>query len=199
MRKFTGVASITFAAAVVCLVAARPCLADDPPSIDSISPIYAEEDQFITIMGSGFGAAPTTDGFLDDASISFPDTTGDDFGYLEFTDITDGGWSAGYGNDSVGLEIQSWSDTEIVVGPFNLGYGTGTWYLSPGDQVEFEIWNSATGSDPDMSGTPQNAGATFYTTVAPEPSSILLMLSGLLALVFVALRRRFGVALFAPR
>jgi hypothetical protein len=201
MRKLAHSAGIAFAVAVALSISALPCFAD--PAITSISPIYAEQYQTITIDGSDFGDAAAflndTTGFADCSSFPCAGTST----ALELNDIT-GGWGAGYGNDGVGLIVDSWSDTQIVLGGFGgsyIAYGPTTFELLEGDQLEIDVWNSDAGSgyndnpnDPFVP-DPSYPVATYDTTVTPEPSSVVLLLTGLLALTFVVLRKRSGAGL----
>lgn len=189
LQRYARAACMAFAMAVVSLLVAHPCFAA-PPIIDSISPIDDGLNQTITIIGSGFGTLSPYEGDSTD---------------IELTDLTDGDWTAGYGNDGVGLNVESWSDTEIVLGGFGgayIPYGPSSgFYLSPGDEVEIEVWNPATGSGEDVNGDPTLPGAEFdaYVIGTPEPPSILLMLSGLLGLTFLATRKRFAANLNGQR
>lgn len=212
LRKFNRVAGIAVAVAVVLLISALPCWAD--PTITSVSTITATQYQTIDISGSGFGDSAD---FLSDGVIvngvfgtcsSFPCSGTSTV--LELNDVT-GGWAAGYGFDGIGLIVDSWSDTEIVLGGLGgsyIGYGPSTFELLVGDQVQIDVWNSVTGSgfndnpnDPFVPDPTYPVGTIDTTVVAPvpEPSSIVLMLSGLLALAFVALRKCFAAGCFQTR
>lgn len=118
------------------------------PNISSITPILAQQNQVITIAGTGFGNAPPS------ALVS---------GNLRITDNTSG-WSAGYIgggiSDMAGVNISSWTDTEIVLTGFTGSYGQGTWSLQPGDQLQIQVWN------------PQSGGsATVYVTVSASTAA----------------------------
>jgi hypothetical protein len=207
---------MAFAMVVVSLLVALPCYAGalPEPNITSVSTIYAEQYQTITITGidllgpgSNFGDAA---GFFSDVVIGGPCSSFPCSGTstaIELNDIT-GGWAAGYGGDGIGIIVDSWTDTQIVLGGFGgsyISYGPTGFELLPGDQLQIDVWNSDYGSNESpSSGQPDPTypvGTIDATVVAatPEPSSIVLMLSGLLALAFVALRKRFGVALAGTR
>ncbi len=217
LRKLARLAGIAFALAVALTISTLPCFAGSlpDPNITSVNPIYAEQDQTITITGvdlvgpgSNFGDAA---GFFSDVVIGGPCSSFPCSGTstaLELNDIT-GGWAAGYGGDGIGLVVDSWTDTQIVLGGFGgsyIPYGPTGFELLVGDQVQIDVWNSDYGSneDPD-SGQPDPTYpvGTYDLTVqevpaaTPEPSSILLMATGLLALAFVVLRKRSRAALIA--
>jgi hypothetical protein len=215
LRRFNRVAGIAAAVAVVLLVSALPCRAD--PTIASVSTIDTNQTQTIDIYGTGFcgGVAancPAPNG------VTFPvnSPSGGLSDYIVFEDYpagttftvngsgdivaSNGPWGAGYGGDIVDLDIESWTDTEIQLGGFTGAYGCcGT--LNAGDQALFEVGSYSSGPLPDPGTAIIAAQSNISTVVAPvpEPSSIVLMLSGLLALAFVALRKRFGVAFAGTR
>ena len=118
--------------------------------ITSISQVLAQQNQTITITGSGFGTqAPYTG----------------DSSHIVLFDVTVGNWSAGYAgscfqgacNDEVGLVVTSWTDTQIVLGGFTGAWGVNNWNLNRGDIVRLYIWNANSGNGP----------ATITTTVGP--------------------------------
>lgn len=114
------------------------------PFITSISSMLPTKNQTILIYGSGFGSQS---GY-----------TNRDNPYILVHDITRG-WNAGYasGNvllarqvrdsDQITLNIDSWTDSKIVVTGFAGAYGGG-WSLHDKDKVEILIWNPQTGEGP---------------------------------------------------
>ena len=143
-------------------------------------------DPTITVYGSGFGTEPT-------GIVAYPGSTaarsGEDYGptALSFHDMGPLGFDAGQskatGQDLIGLVISEYTDTEIV---FTLGpIYTKTYYpddiyaIQPGDSFDVEV-----------------AGAispTFALTPTPEPSTLALLVSGLLLPVAAQLRSRRAV------
>jgi hypothetical protein len=106
-----------------------------PPSISGVAFTGTPADPTITVTGSNFGAFPP---------IGTPETcqagdTGDDYGAsgLSFTDVTQGGWTAGQAGDCIGLIVTSWSSTQVV-------YGFGNEYanypqVQSGDQIQAQV------------------------------------------------------------
>lgn len=125
--------------------------------------------QTINITGSGFG--------------SHAPYNGDSY-YIQITDVTKN-WNAGYcdptlnppGNpnsclplvgvspsDAIGLNIASWTDTNIQITGFTASYGQNNWTLDSGDQVQVEVWNAQT------SAGPASYTTTVTTPVPPSPT-----------------------------
>jgi hypothetical protein len=74
-----------------------------------------------------------------------------DSAYLQIWDLT-GKWSAGLDNksqdDTVWLDVKSWSDEKILISGFTGGYGEKYWVLHKGDKLKISVWNPQTGSGP---------------------------------------------------
>ncbi len=115
------------------------------PTISSVSQISTNTVQKIIIKGSGFGDIPPQTMSLGDGSI---DTVGS--GSTPVIQVhNDGwyGWEAGTqdgpttGADSIGVLLDSWSDTEIVLGGFGsaLNDGSGQWQLLAGDPMRIVV------------------------------------------------------------
>ena len=126
------------------------------PVITSVSAVAAQQTQTITINGTGFGSRAAYTG--NSSFISFRDATT--------------GVQAGYGSDSVTLVISSWTDSQIVLGGFAGAYG-GSYSLSPGDQIQLNLFNPQTGSGP---GACNNifvgGGATVCSAVSPAATPV---------------------------
>ena len=139
------------------------------PNITSISEMTTQQYQTITIQGSGFGThAPYTG----------------DSPYIQLNDLTKN-WQAGYSiyNDWVTLIVSSWTDSEITLGGFAGKWGLYNWTLDNGDKIRIGVSNPQSGLGPSFG----------YTTVAtPEPSSLMLLGSGVLGLAGV-IRRKFSL------
>jgi hypothetical protein len=111
-------------------------LSGSTPSISKVTSIKAKQYQKIVISGSGFGTTSPYNGDSD---------------YLQIWDLT-GKWSAGLKNstqdDSVWLDVTSWSDDKIVITGFTGDYGQSYWKLKKHDQLEINVWNWQTDSGP---------------------------------------------------
>jgi DNA-binding winged helix-turn-helix (wHTH) protein len=110
---------------------------DGVPTISSVSPIVPQPRQRIVIRGNGFGL-----------HVPFART---DSPYLAIGDETKG-WAAGrlvpHNWDEVMLDVESWTDKEIVLAGFSGDYGKKGWELAEGDKVLVRVWNPQTGYGP---------------------------------------------------
>ncbi|MCL4449585.1 MAG: IPT/TIG domain-containing protein [Actinobacteria bacterium] len=155
------------------------------PQITSVSFSGSGATTQMTVNGSGFGSAPTQLGsgpFTGDINqFEFVDWRWYDCGSGSNTTNNEGigqgsfmagfnGWGASNPNadlpNSVTLNYQSWSNTQIVVNGFSSSYGQGCNLLSPGDPISITVWNS---SDTSATG-PQTTWAT--SSELPVISSI---------------------------
>ena len=109
----------------------------DEVRVDSVTPILPQPRQKIVIKGIGFGL-----------HVRYFRT---DSPYLSIRDKTLG-WGAGrlipQNWDAVMVDVESWTDTEIVVSGFSGEYGQNGWKLNPGDLVEVAVWNPQSGVGP---------------------------------------------------
>ena len=107
------------------------------PRIDSVTPILPQPRQRIAIKGTSFG-------------LHVPYTRTDS-PYLAIRDKTSG-WAAGRiiprNYDDVMMDVENWTDTEIVVSGFSGDYGRKGWKLNPGDDLEIAVWNPQSGLGP---------------------------------------------------
>jgi len=161
MRVFVATSLLT------ALLSCGCAFASIAPDITSVSEISTQQYQTITIQGTGFGTqAP----YIGDSS------------YIAFSDFTKV-WEAGYsGNgivDAVTLIVLSWTDSSITLGGFAGAWGLSNWTLSYGDDVGLMVINPRSGLVP----------AYWNGVVAPEPSSLLMLASGLLASTVVIRRK----------
>jgi hypothetical protein len=101
----------------------------------------ASAAQTIIIKGQGFGTHAPYIG-QDIPYIAIHDDTHAAAAHWEAGHVTPSNW------DAITLNVARWTDTEIQVTGFGGGYGRGTWRLSVGDQVNFEVWNPQTGAGP---------------------------------------------------
>ncbi len=46
------------------------------------------------------------------------------------------------------VDVESWTDNEIVIGGFSGDYGRNRWKLLPGDSLEVAVWNPQSGAGP---------------------------------------------------
>jgi hypothetical protein len=128
------------------------------PKITSVSKISAQQYQTITITGSGFGTQAAYTGDSD---------------YIAFSDITRN-WEAGYAPDgNTGyLIVNSWVDSQIVLGGFAGSYGENDWTLNIGDKVEIRVWNAQSGEGPaSKMGVVVAEETTTTLTSSPNPST----------------------------
>lgn len=106
------------------------------PKISKVTRIKAKQYQKIVISGSGFGTMSPYNG---------------DSAYLQIWDLT-GKWSAGLDNasqdDSVWLDVTSWSDSAIVITGFTGDYGESYWTLKKHDHLEINVWNPQSDDGP---------------------------------------------------
>jgi DNA-binding winged helix-turn-helix (wHTH) protein len=110
---------------------------DSSPEIASVTPIVPEARQRIVIKGRGFGL-----------HVPYVHT---DSPYLAIRNET-AHWAAGriipWNSDEVMVDVESWTDTEIVVSGFSGDYGVKGWKLAPGDNLEIAVWNPESGVGP---------------------------------------------------
>jgi hypothetical protein len=146
--------------------------AEAPPALDpgGPTPIVAAmhfskigKNLHIEVDGAGFAALPS--------GASLPVTGCSN--YFLFSDVSQGGWDAGYGNCALGLQYTTWTDTRIVVDGFGTQYGGvnsqgggGQYKVSPGDKVVIEVRNSTSGEFTIWTGTLQTGA-----TPAPKPAA----------------------------
>jgi hypothetical protein len=118
------------------------------PEIISVTPVLPRARQKIVIKGEGFGL-----------HVSYVHT---DSPYLAIRDLTTH-WAAGriipQNSDEVMVDVESWTDTEIVVSGFSGDYGANGWRLAAGDELEVAVWNPQSGMGP----------ALFHVTVTAAP------------------------------
>jgi len=113
--------------------------AESGPEIASVTPILPQARQGIVIKGRGFGL-----------HVPYART---DSPYLAIRDET-AHWAAGrmipQNSDQVMLDVESWTDTQIVLSGFSGDYGQNGWKLSPGDSVVVAVWNPQSGVGPGL-------------------------------------------------
>jgi len=129
----------------------RPTFADSPPVISSVTPIAATQLQTIKINGSGFdNTQPQTYDVGDNSVDTINSSTTpymwiSDAGKMQKTGNSSNGgenWNAGLSGDSIGVFLENWSDTQIVLGGFGTYLGTnyqGQWYIEPGDPLTINV------------------------------------------------------------
>jgi len=114
-----------------------PAVGDGVPRISSVSSIVPLGRQKIVIRGQGFGL-----------HVPFSRT---DSPHLAVRDKTRG-WAAGriiaQNTDEVMVDVEKWTDDEIVIGGFSGDYGKKGWALVEGDKLEVAVWNPQSGSGP---------------------------------------------------
>lgn len=175
---------------------ANPIINSISPISDVFNPATDQSIQTITINGSGFG---TMSPYTGDSS------------YILFTDCT-GSLGTGFGagfvgtnpgvgacnippggsiNDLYGLVVNSWADSEIVLGGIDYnGFSSSFGTLVNGDTVEVLVFNPQTNAGPGEITSTVGAGV-------PEPSAFLLSGAGMLTLFFIRRRRTRSSVLLA--
>jgi hypothetical protein len=109
------------------------------------------------VRGKGFGSAPVAMPYTGDLNcFSFIDFRTHCNGASSLFEAGASRWQHGSPN-SLTLNYQSWSDTEIVINGFSGSYGQGCNALTNGDPVTIIVWNS---SASDQTG-PQTAWGGF--------------------------------------
>ncbi len=110
---------------------------DSFPEIASVTPILPQARQRIVISGRGFGS-----------HLPYVHT---DSPYLAIRNDT-AHWAAGriipWNSDEVMVDVERWTDTEIVVSGFSGDYGVKGWKLTTGDKLEIAVWNPESGFGP---------------------------------------------------
>jgi len=127
------------------------------PTITSISKVTAQRFQTITITGTGFGTMQPYNG---------------DSNFLAFNDGT-AGWQAGYAPDgnAEGLIVNSWTDTQIVLGGFSGNFGE-QFLPDVKDKIWISVWNPQSGVGPSVKrGTVAPVPTTMTLSSSPNPST----------------------------
>jgi hypothetical protein len=148
-----------------------------PPQIISVSTVIASANQTIVISGCGFGSNPETvnNTYANDGSIDTVESQ-----VTPSIAVTDGysaagwTWEAGFAvspstPDTIGIHIQSWNGTRIVIDGFGSLLGTGDqqeFNINAGDTITFLVvgpdCSAATYSFPPF---PSTCTGTFQATV----------------------------------
>jgi DNA-binding winged helix-turn-helix (wHTH) protein len=123
---------------------------EEQPRITSVTSISPALRQRVVVRGRGFG-------------LHVPYARSDS-PYFAVRDET-ANWAAGRliprNWDEVMVDVESWTDDQIVVSGFSGDYGKGSWKLNVGDDVEVAVWNPQSGMGP----------ARYHTRVVEEISA----------------------------
>jgi hypothetical protein len=133
-------------------------------TIDSVSRINSDIRQTITLTGSGFGTdpqvVPLAGGSEDTLTcdVNTPALAVQDNG--AGTDSWTAGLSGCSGTDGIGIDIVSWTNTQIVLGGFGSNIGNSTdpspnWNINMGDPISIVVYG------------PNGMEATYIETVGP--------------------------------
>ena len=130
-----------------------PTSSDEAPVITSVTPITATRLQTIVITGSGFGDIQPVLMTLGDGSVntvgSGKNMPGDGTPVLKIEDLARNEWTAGVrdspssGACAIGLYLEKWSDTEIVLGGFGTALSTSPdahWTIQVGDPLLVRVF-----------------------------------------------------------
>jgi DNA-binding winged helix-turn-helix (wHTH) protein len=111
--------------------------AEAGPEISSVTSILPQPRQRIVIKGRDFGL-----------HVPYAHTDSPDLAVRDKT----AHWAAGrmipQNWDQVMLDVEGWTDTEIVVSGFSGDYGLEGLRLTPGDKLEIAVWNPQSGVGP---------------------------------------------------
>jgi hypothetical protein len=105
------------------------------PVITSVSPISPQQNQTITIRGSGFGQHD-------------PYVGNSPFILVSLSSGWNAGWTRDPGGDPVTLAVRSWTDSDITLDGFRGAYGQKNQKISPGDEVTIRVWHPDTLAGP---------------------------------------------------
>jgi hypothetical protein len=137
------------------------------PQIRSVTFSGSGQSLRIIVQGSGFGNAPVSMPFTGDLNYFIFDDARAHCGGSTLFEAGTTAW--GHRPDSVTLNYESWSDTEIVINGFADSYGQGCATVQGGDPVTIEIWNT---SDTDQTG-PQTAWGGFVSESGPQITNVV--------------------------
>jgi hypothetical protein len=137
-----------------CLVAATSLAIAQSPKITSVSKVSAQQYQTIVITGNGFGTQQPYTG---------------DSPYISFNDFTRS-WQGGYPGNTVTLVVNSWEDSQIVLGGFSGAFSQ--FGLGIGDHIGVYVWNPQSGIGPaHRNGKVTALPTTVELTSSPNPSA----------------------------
>jgi serine/threonine protein kinase len=129
------------------------------PHIASVTFSGDGQNLHMLVKGKGFGNAPVTMPYTGNLNqFSFGNFRTHCGGISSLFEAGAGRWGHGSPN-SLALNYQSWSDSEIVINGFSGSYGRGCDTLQNGDPVVITIWNS---SDTDQTGPQTSWGGIVH-------------------------------------
>jgi hypothetical protein len=134
------------------------------PQIKSISAVTTQQFQTIYISGSNFGENQFYNG--DSVYISFQDVTGHwEAGY-------DGCYFHGCTDNLTTLIVDSWQNTEVVLGGFLGAWPVLGGAFSKGDTIQLCVWNPQSGDGPAcINTTAKGVLTTVKQSSSPNPST----------------------------
>jgi hypothetical protein len=136
------------------------------PTITTVGPILATQNQTVQIEGSCFGNGNAFSS-ADNNYFAITDTTAQP--------VWQGCWQLQpIGANHVTCTVPSWSDNSITFAGFTGEYGTFNWVLIPGDVLQISVWNAQTGAGPASCFVTVGAGKTSCSLppvgTAPGPT-----------------------------
>jgi uncharacterized repeat protein (TIGR03803 family) len=124
------------------------------PTITGVT--WNSQTETVVISGSGFGSQAAYSG---------------ESGYLRFYDSTDGvaaGYVGGGEADGIGLNVTSWSNSQIEIQGFTGVYG-GSLVFNPGDTMQISVEDA---SNPAVSPITSAASALTYSLTVPSTPTV---------------------------
>jgi hypothetical protein len=152
--------------------------------IDSVSPIYAKAAQTIVIRGHGFGHRPRTIRIDRDGVDTYAENKQTS---LVIVNQEQGPrqWIAGRASEvntcDIGVRLEEWSDSQIVLSGFSGPLGTGCddeYQIAAGDHLQVQVFGPSNecgpGGVPNCPGEVRNRHiAVFPIQVLPDPNDVI--------------------------
>lgn len=116
------------------------------PEVLGTSGAVDSSNQTIVLNGTGFGTSPVVSSvpFKGYSDTHFSDLT-PSISIVDYTPENSTRWAAGFQTDAVGIQIESWTPTQIRLGGFspniaNSSYASTTYLIEPGDTLRVLLY-----------------------------------------------------------